>query len=98
MLQPCPACLASTLTIVKFQDFLYALGKEGGDDAAHQLYAELKKQLKSIYPDDSVADWSICVQVYLNLHGLALKLHACGIVSNPNVSGYSTLRKPDPKY
>ena len=72
------------LTRPQFQDFLYALGKEGGSDAAHQLHAEIKSHLKRLYPDASVDDWSIVVQVVLNLHGLAAKLHGCGVVSSPN--------------
>ncbi|KAK3701475.1 hypothetical protein LTR37_015449 [Vermiconidia calcicola] len=67
-----------------FNDFLWALGKDGGAEAAHQLHAEIKNHLKTTYPEAHVDDWSIVVQVVLNLQGLATKLQACGIVSNPN--------------
>ena len=60
------------------------MGKDGGCDAAHQLHGEIKNYLKSTYPNASVDDWNIVVQVVLNLQGLANKLLACGIVTNPN--------------
>ena len=67
-----------------FNDFLYAQGKEGGTQAAHQLQAEIKSSLRAKYPDAAVDDWNIVVQIVLNLQGLANKLVACGIISNPN--------------
>lgn len=67
-----------------FQDYLWAMGKDGGSEAAHQLHGEIKTHLKSTYPDASVDDWNVVVQVVLNLQGLATKLQACGIVANPN--------------
>lgn len=67
-----------------FQDYLFAMGKDGGSDAAHQLHVEIKNYLKSTYPNGSVDDWNIVVQVVLNLQGLTNKLLACGIVTNPN--------------
>ena len=73
-------CLLGAL----FNDFLWALGKDGGAEAAHQLHAEIKNHLKTTYPEAHVDDWSIVVQVVLNLQGLATKLQACGVVSNPN--------------
>lgn len=60
------------------------MGKDGGSDAAHQLHSEIKNYLKSTYPNASVDDWNIVVQVVLNLQGLTNKLLACGIVTNPN--------------
>jgi hypothetical protein len=63
---------------------LYAQGKDGGADAASQLFAELKDQLKQMYPEAHVANWNIVVNVVLNMQGLGQKLHACGIISNPN--------------
>lgn len=68
----------------KFQDFLYQLGKDGGADAAHQLHAEIKKNMKTAYPDANVDDWSVVVQVILNLQGLASKLVSCGAVASVN--------------
>jgi hypothetical protein len=63
---------------------LYAQGKDGGADAASQLHAELKDQLKQMYPEAHVANWNIVVNVVLNMQGLGQKLHACGIITNPN--------------
>ena len=60
------------------------MGKDGGSNAAHMLHTEIKSQLKTTYPHASVDDWNVVVQVVLNLQGLAMKLQACGIVSNPN--------------
>ena len=60
------------------------MGKEGGSDAAHLLNAEIKNRLKATHPDANVDDWSVVVQIVLNLQGLATKLQSCGIVSNPN--------------
>ncbi|KAF2484173.1 hypothetical protein BDY17DRAFT_122803 [Neohortaea acidophila] len=67
-----------------FQDFLYQLGKDGGADAAHQLHAEIKNNMKTAYPDANVDDWSVVVQVILNLQGLASKLVSCGAVASVN--------------
>lgn len=60
------------------------MGKDGGSEAAHLLHREIKSDLKSTYPDASVDDWNVVVQVVLNLQGLANKLVSCGIVNNPN--------------
>ncbi|GAB7358130.1 hypothetical protein MBLNU230_g0288t1 [Neophaeotheca triangularis] len=67
-----------------FQDYLLRQGREGGAEAAHQLYTHIKDHLLSIYPDANVADWSIVVHIFLNLEGLAKKLHASGLIANPN--------------
>lgn len=63
---------------------MYAQGKDGGAEAASQLHAELKDQLKQMYPDQHVANWNVVVNVVLNMQGLGQKLHACGIINNPN--------------
>ncbi|SMR44410.1 unnamed protein product [Zymoseptoria tritici ST99CH_1A5] len=65
-----------------FQDYLLSMGKEGGAEAAHQLYTTIKEEVKAKYPD-AISDWSIVVQVVLNLQGLAMKLASCGIISSP---------------
>ena len=83
MTYPCHAKRLE-LTRSQFQDYLYAMGKDGGAEAAHQLHAEIKTNLKATYPDANVDDWSLLIQVVLNLQGLAVKLQACGIVMNPN--------------
>ncbi|KXL46403.1 hypothetical protein M433DRAFT_88094 [Acidomyces richmondensis BFW] len=66
-----------------FSDYLYSTVKDGGAEAAHLLHTELKNQLKTIYPDCNVSDWSIVVQVILNLHGLGTKLASCNMIVNP---------------
>lgn len=66
-----------------FQDYLLAMGKDGGADAAQQLHTELRNHLRTVYPDSNVSDWSIVVQIVLNLQGLGTKLHGCGIINNP---------------
>lgn len=60
------------------------MGKDGGADAAHKLHAEIKRDLKATYPDANVDDWSVVVQVVLNMQGLASKLQACNVLMNPN--------------
>lgn len=67
-----------------FQDYLYAMGKDGGADAAHQLHTELRNNLRATYPDSNVTDWNIVVQVILNLQGLATKLQASNIITHYN--------------
>lgn len=44
----------------------------------------LRDHLRKIYPDSNVSDWSIVVQIVLNMQGLGTKLQACGVFSNPN--------------
>lgn len=63
---------------------MYAQGKDGGAEAASQLQTELQLQLKQLYPDSHVSSWNIVVNVVLNMQGLGQKLHACGIINNPN--------------
>lgn len=46
------------------------MGKDGGAEAAHQLHSAIKDEVKATYPD-AISDWSIVVQVVLNLQGLA---------------------------
>jgi hypothetical protein len=69
---------------LQFENYLYAQGKDGGAEAASQLLAELKDQLKQMYPEAHVSNWNIVVNVVLNMQGLGQKLHACGIINNPN--------------
>jgi hypothetical protein len=80
----CLSASSNAYTEAQFQDYLLAMGKDGGSDAAHQLHSEIKNDLKMTYPDASVDDWNVVVQVVLNLQGLANKLLSCGIVTNPN--------------
>ncbi|KAK3115013.1 hypothetical protein LTR53_006098 [Teratosphaeriaceae sp. CCFEE 6253] len=67
-----------------FQDYLLAMGNDGGADCAHQLHTELRNHLRTTYPESNVADWGIVVHVILNMQGLGNKLQACGIISTPN--------------
>lgn len=60
------------------------MGKEGGEEAAHRLHGSIMDNLRARYPDQAVDDWSVVIQVILNLQGLATKLQACGILANPN--------------
>lgn len=60
------------------------MGKDGGAEAAHLLHTELKNQLKTMYPECNVSDWSIFVQLVLSLHGLGTKLAVCNIIANPS--------------
>lgn len=59
------------------------MGSDGGAEAAHQLHSAVKEEVKATYPD-AISDWSIVVQVVLNLHGLATKLQMLGMISNAN--------------
>ncbi|KAK5110083.1 hypothetical protein LTR62_006328 [Meristemomyces frigidus] len=67
-----------------FQDHLLAQGKDGGAEAAHQLYTILRDDLKTQYPEGNVNDWTIVVHIVLNMQGLGNKLQQCGIISNQN--------------
>jgi hypothetical protein len=59
------------------------MGKDGGAEAAHRLHSAIKEQVKATYPD-AISDWSVVVQVVLNLQGLGTKLLSLGIISNMN--------------
>lgn len=59
------------------------MGKDGGAEAAHQLQNAVKEEVQATYPD-AISDWSIVVQVVLNLQGLATKLQSLNVISNPN--------------
>ncbi|KAM0273958.1 hypothetical protein ACHAQH_008101 [Verticillium albo-atrum] len=72
-----------------FDQALLAKGADGGAEAAHMLQTEIKNYIKEVYPEANIEDWSIVVQVVLNVEGLAKKLHAAGIV--PNTAEQPTL-------
>jgi hypothetical protein len=67
-----------------FQDRFLSEGREGGAEAAHQLFTKLHHEIMRTYPEQNTEEWSVIVQVILNLDGLSKKLQACGIVKNPN--------------
>jgi hypothetical protein len=52
----------------QFTDSLLALGRDGGSEAAQNIYTALRNQLRTTYPEGNVADWSIVVQLVLNLY------------------------------
>ncbi|OIW33030.1 hypothetical protein CONLIGDRAFT_609591 [Coniochaeta ligniaria NRRL 30616] len=63
-----------------FRDDLLAKGHEGGVEAAHMLFTNVKNQLKNIYPKSNIDDWSIVVQIAMSLPGLGNKLLKVGII------------------
>ncbi|TDZ37070.1 hypothetical protein C8035_v008222 [Colletotrichum spinosum] len=65
-----------------FQDALLKRGADGGAEAGYLLWNEIKTYITEAYPEAASEDWSIVVQVVLNLDGLAKKLHSLGIIAN----------------
>ncbi|KAF6845531.1 C-x8-C-x5-C-x3-H type zinc finger protein [Colletotrichum musicola] len=65
-----------------FQDALLKRGADGGAEAGYQLSNEIRNYVTDAYPEAASEDWSIIVQVVLNLEGLAKKLHSAGIIPN----------------
>ncbi|KAF2455852.1 hypothetical protein BDY21DRAFT_288622, partial [Lineolata rhizophorae] len=65
-----------------FTDALVKAGAEGGSDAAHKLNMEIRNHVQSIN-EAAGSHWSIMVNIYANLEGLAKKLTACGIIKAP---------------
>ncbi|KAF4828203.1 hypothetical protein CGCTS75_v007569 [Colletotrichum tropicale] len=65
-----------------FQDMLLKAGADGGSQAGYLLHNEIMNYVSEAYPQAASQDWSVMVQIVLNLDGLAKKLHACGIISN----------------
>ncbi|KAI1762355.1 hypothetical protein GGR53DRAFT_502021 [Hypoxylon sp. FL1150] len=58
-----------------FRDGLVSKGEKSGLVAANRLQADIRKHLRSIYPDVNSEDWRIIVQVALNLEGLSKADH-----------------------
>ncbi|KAI1774620.1 hypothetical protein F4818DRAFT_418444 [Hypoxylon cercidicola] len=55
-----------------FRDDLISKGEEGGVMAANQLHIDIKKHLRTVYPDVSnLESWPVIVQVAFNLEGLS---------------------------
>lgn len=52
-----------------FDDDLLKKGAEGGAEAAYRLQFQIKEYIKDTYPETTIEDWSIIVQVgqYLQL-------------------------------
>lgn len=65
-----------------FRDDLLSRGAEGGTDAAFELLTQIRKHIKTIYPEAKVEDWTIMVQIVISLEGQARTLHAAGIVQD----------------
>ncbi|KAK1994087.1 C-x8-C-x5-C-x3-H type zinc finger protein [Colletotrichum falcatum] len=72
-----------------FQEALLKRGADGGAEAGFLLWTEIKNYVTEAYPEAASEDWSIIVQVVLNVDGLAKKLHSSGIV--PNTTAERTL-------
>ncbi|GJC80815.1 hypothetical protein ColLi_03653 [Colletotrichum liriopes] len=72
-----------------FQEALLRRGADGGAEAGYLLWTDIKNYVTDAYPEAASEDWSIIVQVVLNVDGLAKKLHSSGIV--PNTSTERTL-------
>ncbi|GJC89525.1 hypothetical protein ColLi_12363 [Colletotrichum liriopes] len=72
-----------------FQDSLLKAGRDGGSEAGHLLYNEIMNYVNKAYLQQPSQDWSVVVQVMLNLDGLAKRLHASGII--PNTAAERTL-------
>ncbi|OCK74858.1 C-x8-C-x5-C-x3-H type zinc finger protein [Lepidopterella palustris CBS 459.81] len=66
---------------VIFQDMLLNAGRDGGSDAAHRLQKEIRAHILKQY--ENAGHWSIMVQIYANLEGLAWKLASVGIIKSP---------------
>ncbi|KAF2400273.1 hypothetical protein EJ06DRAFT_423981 [Trichodelitschia bisporula] len=67
-----------------FHDALVQAGTDGGSDAAHKLLTEITEHVQSLYPTYDVGQWSIAVQIYANLGGLAGKLVSMNIINSPS--------------
>ncbi|WQF76845.1 hypothetical protein CDEST_01859 [Colletotrichum destructivum] len=65
-----------------FQEALLEKGAEGGAEAGYLLSSEIKTQITNAHPNAAIEDWSIIVQVVLNIDGLARRLHASHIIPN----------------
>jgi hypothetical protein len=76
-----------------FRDDLIAKGEEGGTEAAHLLQAEIVKYLQDRYPESNVNDWSIIVQVWLNMEGCSRKLHQAGVTTDNHTQLQSFLKQ-----
>lgn len=57
-----------------FVDELLQLGRDGGLQAAARLRTEIKNYIEGRYPNLAGADWTICVQIFVNLEAMAAKL------------------------
>lgn len=66
--------------MLQFHDALLKAGREGGSDAAHKLITEIRNHLQERH--EGAGHWSVMVQVYSNLDGLARKLYSVGIIKS----------------
>lgn len=64
-----------------FQDALLRAVINGGTEAGHLLYNEIKQHVQQLYEGSGA--WSVMVQIYANFDGLARHLHTIGILSSP---------------
>ncbi|KAI3528249.1 C-x8-C-x5-C-x3-H type zinc finger protein [Colletotrichum abscissum] len=63
-----------------FQEALLKKGAEGGAEASYLLRKEIESYVTEAYPEVVSEDWNIIGQVFLNMDGLAKKLHTSGII------------------
>lgn len=64
-----------------FLDDILQAGIEGGEKAAILLHTEIRRYVESLFERSAGADWTIMVQIFANLDGMARKLYACGKIS-----------------
>jgi len=65
-----------------FVDELLHAGTDGGEKAAVRLQTEIRHYIEGLYSNSAGADWSIMVQIFANLDGMARKLYACGKITD----------------
>jgi len=65
-----------------FVDELLQAGLDGGEKAAIRLQTEIKHYIEGLYSNSAGADWSVMVQIFANLDGMARKLYACGKITD----------------
>lgn len=65
----------------KFRDEFFRNGDHGGGLAAQELKSQIKSHLRQRYPDTNIENWSIIVNFYANMDGLAKTLASRRILS-----------------
>jgi len=65
-----------------FVDELLQAGIDGGEKAAIRLQTEIKHYIEGLYSKAAGSDWSVMVQIFANLDGMARKLYACGKITD----------------
>jgi hypothetical protein len=65
-----------------FQDKYLSAGADGGAQAAQDLYAKIRTNVATLYPEANTQEWSIVVNVILNVEGVFKPLQANGIIKS----------------